>query len=231
MPELSAKSEAAYKKLLRTDGFIPFYRQATVIDALENSRIGSRPARRTGKTSFSLNDLRAIPWVFSWTQARFYLPGWFGTGSALQDLKQHRPDDFQALKDGITNSVFLTYVFTNVETNLASANRDLMESYAAMVDDAELRERFMKIILDEFELTHDLLAEIFQGNFAERRPRMKKTLDIREAPLRVLHRQQVKLISQWRQLKAENKEEEAEKLFPKILLSINAISSGLRTTG
>ena len=231
VPELAQGSEAAYKELLRTEGFIPFYREATIIDALENSRIGSRPSRRTGKTSFSLDDLRAIPWVFSWTQARYYLPGWFGTGSALKALKENEPAKFQTLKDNLANSVFLTYVLTNVETNLASANRELMETYGALCTDEALREKFIGIITDEYELTRELLAEVFDGSFAERRPRMHKTLAIREEPLKVLHKQQVSLISQWRALKAEGKEEEAEALFPKILLSINAISSGLRTTG
>lgn len=228
---LAKDSEERYKELLRTEGFIPFYREATIIDALENSRIGSRPSRRTGKTSFSLDDLRAIPWVFSWTQARFYLPGWFGTGSALQALKKNSPEDFKALKDALPESVFLTYVLTNVETNLASANRHLMEQYASLVSDSTLRERFMKIILEEFELTTDLLTELFNGSFDERRPRMAKTLYIREAPLEVLHRQQVTLIKEWRALKAAGDLQQAETLFPKILLSINAISSGLRTTG
>ena len=231
VPELAARSEGAYKALLREEGFIPFYREATIIDALENSRIGSRPARRTGKTTFSLDDLRAIPWVFSWTQARFYLPGWFGTGSALNDLKQNRPEDFADLKKNLKESVFLTYVLTNVETNLASANTELMQDYANLVKDEALRDRFMEIILNEYNLTRDLLAEVFDGDFETRRPRMNKTLDIREAPLKVLHKQQVNLIRDWRALVAKGDEKAAEELYPKILLSINAISSGLRTTG
>lgn len=228
---LAVGSEDAYKELLNTDGFIPFYREATIIDVLENSCIGSRPSRRTGKTGFSLDDLRAIPWVFSWTQARFYLPGWFGTGSALKKLKDESPEDFANLKANLPNSVFLTYVLTNVETNLASANRELMETYASLVTDEALREKFMGIILNEFELTRELLTEVFNGEFEQRRPRMNKTLNIREEPLQVLHKQQVKLITHWRALKEAGKEEKAEKLLPRILLSINAISSGLRTTG
>jgi phosphoenolpyruvate carboxylase len=231
MPKLSEGSEAAYQKLLKTEGFIPFYREATIIDALENSRIGSRPSRRTGKKEFSLDDLRAIPWVFSWTQARFYLTGWFGVGSALNKMKQESPADYQALKKGLKESTFLQYALTNVETNLASANRELMITYGDLCTDDILKDRFMGIILAEFDLTKELLSDIFNGGFDQRRPRMSKTLAIREEPLKVLHNQQVHLIKQWRALKAEGKEEAAEDLFPKILLSINAISSGLRTTG
>ena len=231
LPFLADQSQAAYQEFLRADGFIDFYRQVTPIDALENSRIGSRPARRTGKKGHSITDLRAIPWVFSWTQARFYLPGWFGTGSALRALKSQSPDRFAALKAALHHSTFLSYVFTNVETNLASANLELMADYAGLVEDKQLRERFMQRIVDEFECTRDLLAELFNGPMEERRPRMAKTLGIREAPLKVLHRQQIAILREWRQLVADERESAADAIFPKLLLSINAIASGLRTTG
>src|SRR5690606_15882948 len=210
LPFLAEKSQEAYQELLKTDGFIDFYRQVTPIDALENSRIGSRPARRTGKKGHSIADLRAIPWVFSWTQARFYLPGWFGVGSALEALQSSSPTEFEALRDALTRSNFLGYVFTNVETNLASANLDLMDEYASLVEDPALRARFMDIIVAEFHRTRDLLESLFSGNIGRRRPRMAKTLEIREAPLRVLHRQQISLLREWRGLLADEREVEAE---------------------
>src|SRR5207344_1418659 len=84
MGELSNSSREAYRGLLSMEGFVDFFRAATPIDALELSSIGSRPSRRTGQRS--LADLRAIPWVFSWNQSRYYLPGWYGVGSALEAL-------------------------------------------------------------------------------------------------------------------------------------------------
>ena len=78
MDHLAESSRLAYRELLETDGFVQFYRQVTPIDAIERSRIGSRPSRRTGQAS--LEDLRAIPWVFSWNQSRYYLPGGTGWG-------------------------------------------------------------------------------------------------------------------------------------------------------
>jgi phosphoenolpyruvate carboxylase len=231
LPYLAEKSQQAYQALLKTDGFIDFYRQVTPIDALENSRIGSRPARRTGKKGHSIADLRAIPWVFSWTQARFYLPGWFGVGSALEALQTATPGEFSALKAALPRSTFLGYVFTNVETNLASANLELMHEYAALVEDAALRTKFMDLIVAEFHRTRDMLTVLHDGKLDSRRPRMAKTLAIREAPLGVLHRQQIAILREWRGLVADEKEAEAEAMFPKMLLSINAIASGLRTTG
>ena len=228
---LSDSSQKTYQALLRSEGFIEFYRQATPIDALENSRIGSRPARRTSKKSHSISDLRAIPWVFSWTQARYYLPGWFGVGTALSQLKKSSPDDFAALKDALGKSTFLAYVLTNVETNLASANLDLMNAYAELVADPALRETFTKRITDEFELTEKLLTELFDGSMADRRPRMAKTLQIREEPLKILHHQQIALLREWRGHIEKENQTAADALLPKLLLSINAIASGLRTTG
>ena len=231
LARLGETSQAAYQNFLKADGFIEFYRQATPIDALENSRIGSRPARRTGKKGFSISDLRAIPWVFSWTQARYYLPGWFGVGSALEALKTHDPAGFAKLKQALPQSTFLSYVLTNVETNLASANLDLMRDYADLVENPALREKFFGEIRSEFERTRTLLAELFAGEMRERRPRMAKTLEIREAPLKILHQQQIALLRVWRGHLANEQTAQADALLPKLLLSINAIASGLRTTG
>ena len=165
-------------------------------DALENSRIGSRPARRTGQST--LDDLRAIPWVFSWTQARFYLPGWYGAGSALEKLKREDPASFAALGAALKESAFLRYVLTNIESSLVSANVALMQEYANLVPDPALRDRFMALILAEHTRTRTLLEELFNGPFAARRPRLAYTLAIREEPLRVLHVQQIALLKTWR---------------------------------
>lgn len=231
MPELAAASQTIYRQLLDAEGFIGFYRQVTPIDALEQSRIGSRPARRSGRQGQSIADLRAIPWVFSWTQARFYLPGWFGVGTALASLKQDHADGFAAFKAALPKSTFLSYVLTNVETNLASANLELMHDYATLVTDVALRSRLMDLITAEFTRTRNLLAELFDGAMTERRPRMAKTLAIREAPLRVLHHRQIALLRQWRELQHAGRPQDADSLLPDLLLSINAIASGLRTTG
>jgi phosphoenolpyruvate carboxylase len=231
LSHLSEASTAAYQGFLRKPGFIDFYRQVTPIDALENARIGSRPARRTGKKGHSIADLRAIPWVFSWTQARFYLPGWFGVGSALESLQTEKPEQFAALKKALHHTPFVAYLFTNVETNLHSANRAIMQQYAALVTDPELRQTFMDLILSEFERTLQQLSDLFDGGMDVRRPRMIKTLTIRDEPLAVLHQQQVALLGEWREKVHADDLAAADQLLPKLLLSINAIASGLRTTG
>jgi phosphoenolpyruvate carboxylase len=227
--KLAADSRDAYRAFLHAPDFMKFYRQATPIDALENSRIGSRPARRTGQAS--LDDLRAIPWVFSWTQSRFYLPGWFGAGSALTKLKTDDPKSYATLAAAIPGSAFLRYVLTNIESSLVSANTDLMRAYAGLVEDTAVRDRFLGTIISEYEATRSIIDDLFQGTFEERRPRLAYTLNIREEPLKVLHDQQIALLREWRGLTAAGKTEAADAMVSDLLISINAIASGLRTTG
>ncbi|MDX6767417.1 MAG: phosphoenolpyruvate carboxylase [Candidatus Methylacidiphilales bacterium] len=227
---LSRFSSEAYRALLHREGFMDFYTQATPLDALEQSRIGSRPSRRTGART--LADLRAIPWVFSWTQSRFYLPGWYGVGTALERLEKEEPDLFKVLCSRIGKWPFLRYVLTNVETNLASADPVIMADYAGLVPAAALRRAFLDDIRGEYRRSRKMLDRIFGGRpLEQRRPRMLKTLELRDAPLRSLHRQQVDLLRHWRKLRDRDQAREAAALLPQILLSINAIASGLRTTG
>lgn len=229
LDKLATASRDAYRAYLHAPDFMTFYRQVTPIDALENARIGSRPARRTGQAS--LDDLRAIPWVFSWTQARFYLPGWFGAGSALQKLRKDDPANFDILLAAIPDNPFLRYILTNIESSLVSANTDLMRAYGELVEDSRIRERFLGTVLTEYEVTRQFIDELFQGTFEERRPRLAYTLNIREEPLKVLHQQQISLLREWRGLGVAGKSEAADAMVPDLLISINAIASGLRTTG
>ena len=227
--EMANLSGAAYRKLLKSEDFIPFFRQATPIDVLEQSRIGSRPARRTGQAT--LADLRAIPWVFSWNQSRFYLPGWYGIGSGLMELRENSVSDFDKFASGVKEWKFLRYVLTNVESNLASTDRELMAKYADLVEDKNTRDRIFGMICDEWDRTAEALELIWGGTMATRRPRMMKTLEVRAHALRVLHLQQIELIQKWRALHNAGDDEAALAMLPELLLSINAIASGLRTTG
>ena len=226
---LSAESDKAYRKLLDADDFISFYRSATPIDALETGVFGSRPSRRTGKKA-SLKDLRAIPWVFSWTQARFYLPGWYGVGSGLEAIGE---ESYQKIKDNLPKFDFLRYVFTNIESSLASANPEMMKQYAELCPDANLRKRLIDQILTEYEKTSRLVHKLFGREFDSRRPRMEKTLAVREVPLKVLHEQQISLIKRWREAGSpiEAQDGRFNRDFLALQLTINAISSGLRETG
>ncbi|HRK16861.1 MAG TPA: phosphoenolpyruvate carboxylase, partial [Prosthecobacter sp.] len=229
MDRLALWSRDAYRALLHAPDFMRFYRRATPIDALEHSRIGSRPSRRTGQAT--LDDLRAIPWVFSWTQSRFYLPGWFGTGAALDKLRTEDSAAWDTLAAELRRSPFLRYVLTNIESSLVSANESLMRDYAALVPDGTVRAHFLDMILAEHQRTRLMLEELFQGTFRQRRPRLAYTLEIREEPLAVLHAQQITLLREWRAHQEAGRAGDAEAMLPDLLISINALASGLRTTG
>jgi phosphoenolpyruvate carboxylase len=231
LEQLAERSRDEYRALLESDGFMTFFSQATPIDVLEHSSIGSRPVRRTGGQIKSLDNLRAIPWVFSWNQSRFYLPGWYGLGTALEDLASRQPAVFDALSRQVPHWPVLRYVLTNVETNLASADPTIMRLYASLVPDEQLRDRFFSRIAEEYELTVTMTERLLHGGSVERRPRMWKTLKLREATLRVLHEQQVALLRRWRTMKAAKDDAGADDLLRQLLLSVNAIASGLRTTG
>lgn len=225
MDRLAEESRREYADLLHADGFVTFFREATPIDAIEASRIGSRPARRTGQQT--LADLRAIPWVFSWGQARFYLSGWYGVGTALEWLLETDAGRFAEM--GEANFVWapLHYIISNAATSVATADPDIMREYAALVTDEAIRERFMTRIDAEYGRTRAMLEKIYDGPLSERRPNVHQTLTLRQEGLRTLHQQQIALLRQWR----GGDDAEKERLLPRMLLTVNAIASGLRTTG
>jgi phosphoenolpyruvate carboxylase len=126
---------------------------------------------------------------------------------------------------------FVRYLLTNVESSVVSADLELMEEYAGLVEEPEIRERFMSRIRREWKLTMEGLAEVCGSGVSGRRPRMYRTLGYRTEALRVLHHQQMGLLKRWRGALASGDAEGAEGILPELLLSVNAIASGLRTTG
>jgi phosphoenolpyruvate carboxylase len=212
----------AYRRLVERDGFVAFFRQATPIDAIERTRIGSRPAHRTGKQT--IEDLRAIPWVFSWSQARFHLPGWYGVGTALEWLRVEHPQDWSELCGEIRGWPFLAYLLPNVGAGLLMANTDIMRLYATLVEDASVRDTFLEDILAEYQLTSDRLDELFGDAGEARRPRLMLAVTLRRRALARLHEEQVRLLRAWR---ADPREDTLREL----LLTVNAIAMGQKMTG
>jgi len=231
MDQLTVTSRAAYEGLIHSDGFVTFFRQATPIDVIESSRIGSRPARRTGLLTIA--DLRAIPWVFSWSQARFYLSGWFGAGAALTSLQRSDASAFNALRREAFTWPPLRYLVTNISTSLMAADPDVMRQYASLVESDALRDRLLAAILEEYARTRSAVEEIFGGPLSVRRPRVAATLARREARLRLLHDQQVALLRRWRATGSADSTADgaADPLLIDLLVTVNAIASGLGATG
>lgn len=229
MDRLAERSRQAYTALVHADGFLDFFRQATPIDVLSESRIGSRPARRTGQNT--LDDLRAIPWVFSWGQSRFYLSGWYGVGSALEELHTQHPEAFAAVKQETFTWPPLHYMLSNAATSIEIADEEMMAAYADLVEDAAIRVHILGMIQAEFARTRRMLELIYAGPLAIRRPNIHGMMSLRRTGLRVLHQQQIELLRTWRQLRQAGDAAGAEALLPRLLLTVNAIASGLGSTG
>ena len=232
MDRLSCLSQTRYRALLEHSSFMQFFSQATPIDAIESSRIGSRPPRRTGKRT--LQDLRAIPWVFSWNQSRFVLPGWFGIGTALETLVEEEPAALDRLLDGKREHSGrwppLHYLISNVATAWMTASPRWMNEYSQLVTDPACADAIQRIATEEYALTGKWLERIYEAPLREARPRIHQVLRLREEALEPLHREQLALLREWRREK-ETDSSAADRLLPQLLLSINAIAAGLGTTG
>jgi phosphoenolpyruvate carboxylase len=226
---LASTSRRAYQALLGTEGFVTFFRQATPIDVIEASRIGSRPARRTGQQT--LEDLRAIPWVFSWSQSRFFLSAWYGAGSALQALRQEQPAEWQALRSGAFEWPPLRFLLTSIASGLMATDEEIMRAYAGLVEDARLRDRILTPILEERARATAAIEEVFGGPLMEQRPGAAAAIRRRAGRLGALHHDQVALLAEWRRRGPDAAGASADPLLIHLLVTVNAIAGGLGTTG
>jgi phosphoenolpyruvate carboxylase len=223
---LAKETKFSYESLIKSDGFVSFFRAATPIDAIEISKIGSRPAKRTGAST--LEDLRAIPWVFSWSQSRYHMTSWFGLGSAFKKMKVEQPAFYETLKESLKTDAFLRYVFTNVDTSLAATDSSIMERYAKLVTDEKLRKNFLSKFLEELHLVRSYMQDLLGKSFQERRKNHFYSTQLRASLMDTLHRKQVELLKKWRNEKTQSQSEEIQL---DLLLTINAIAGANRNTG
>jgi phosphoenolpyruvate carboxylase len=228
MDTLAQKSLEHYQELVETPGFINFYSKVTCIDVLEKIKIGSRPARRSGKRT--LNDLRAIPWVFSWNLSRISITGWYGLGSALKNLKSNSPEDFEKLKNAIKDWPFFKFLLIQTETNLILANKDIMQNYSKLDDYREESKIFMEKIQEDYELCLQMIEECLKKPAILRRTTQYDNLLWRNEKLNILHQLHIDYIKKWRAIPEEDFIQK-EIILTQLLSIINALSSGLKNTG
>ena len=220
MRSLSVAAFAAYRGLVYDEpGFRTFFRQATPIGEIAALKIGSRPASRT--KSDAIEDLRAIPWVFSWAQARIMLPGWYGVGAALDAF----PDRglLRAMAEGWP---FFQTALSNLEMVLAKSDMDVAAGYADLVGDEALRMRIFGAIADGWASAHDGLLDIAgQSALLERNPALARSISLRLPYIEPLNHLQIELLRRHRSGDADDRVREG------IHLTINGIAAGLRNTG
>ena len=226
---MAQESQNVYTQLLNEQGFIAFFRQATPIDALEQSRIGSRPSRRTG--AYSLADLRAIPWVFAWSQARYNMTSWYGIGSTLERLRTEHPKDYEKFQIALKDDPFIRYFITNVDTSLARSSIHIMKDYAELVDNKNIRNKFSQLFEKELSLTEAHLSFLLDKTLEERRPRHYYSNLLRNSLIEDLHRSQIRLLKEWRTLVKSDDSQQSDKTLVSLLLTVNAIASATGQTG
>jgi len=226
MDQLSALAFKAYRGLVyETEGFVEYFWASTVINEIATLNIGSRPASR--KKTRAIEDLRAIPWVFSWAQCRLMLPGWFGFGSAVEAWIAEHPDQGMAfLKELYQEWPFFRMLLSNMDMVLAKSSIAIASRYAELVSDADLREQIFGRIRREWHLSIETLLEISgQDRLLQGNPLLERSVRNRFPYLDPLNHVQVELL---REHRAQNPDAQ---VLRGIQITINGISAGLRNTG
>jgi phosphoenolpyruvate carboxylase len=226
MEQLSALAYAAYRGLVyETEGFVEYFWASTVITEISTLNIGSRPASR--KKTRAIEDLRAIPWVFSWAQCRLMLPGWYGFGSAVEAWISKHPDKgMPFLRELYREWPFFRTLLSNMDMVLAKSSIAIASRYAELVADAGLRENIFGRIRREWHASIETLLDIMgQERLLQGNPLLERSIRNRFPYLDPLNHVQVELLKEHR---AQNPDEQ---LLRGIQLTINGISAGLRNSG
>jgi phosphoenolpyruvate carboxylase len=222
MDVIAAESRNAYRKLIyETPDFYQYFRTATPIDLIERMRIGSRPSARRAKSG--IDALRAIPWVFAWTQARFTLPGWYGLGTGLQKAVDQFGDE--AFRNMFYEWYFMRALTADAEMVLAKSDLGIAKLYSELSGD--LHDVFYPIIRDEFNRTRDLILE-YSGHetLLEGDATLQRAIALRNPYVDPMSLMQIDLLRRWRESGCED-----EALFTALLASVNGIAQGLQNTG
>jgi phosphoenolpyruvate carboxylase len=223
MAQLSAHAFAAYRKAIYdTPGFDLFFRKMTPVGELTGLNIGSRPASRT--TSTRIEDLRAIPWVFSWAQARVMLPGWFGFGSAVEAFLAEHPAGLAQLQEMAKTWPFFKVTLANMGMVLAKSDMSIAERYAQLAE-PKLRETHWPVIAAEHARTIAALEKITLAPLLADNATLKRSIDHRFPYLDPLNHVQVELIRRHRAGDTD------ERVSRGIHLTVNGLASGLRNSG
>jgi phosphoenolpyruvate carboxylase len=225
MDYLSAEAYRAYRCLVyETEGFDRFFRESTVIGEIANLNIGSRPSSRTA--SERIEDLRAIPWVFSWSQCRLMLPGWYGFGRAVEAWLASRPDGMAVLRVMYRDWPFFRMLLSNMDMVLAKSDLAIASRYAELVADQSLRERIFSRLRAEWQSAVNAVLAIMEHNsLLESNPLLARSIRNRFPYLDPLNHMQIELLKRYR---AGDRD---EAVVTGIHLTINGLAAGLRNSG
>ena len=222
MDVIAAESRTAYRKLIYdAPGFYDYFRSATPIDVIERMRIGSRPSARRSQSG--IEDLRAIPWVFAWTQSRFTLPGWYGLGTGL--AKAIEQFGHEAFSDMFREWFFFRSLIADAEMVIAKSDLGISKLYSELSGD--LHDKFFPTILSEFELTRDTILDYSEHeSILEGDVTLQRAIMLRNPYVDPISLMQVDLLRRWRESNREDSE-----VFDALLATVNGLAQALQNTG
>ncbi|MDC3416024.1 phosphoenolpyruvate carboxylase [Aquibacillus salsiterrae] len=229
---MSEVSEIALKKysslVFEDEGFLTYFNQSTPLHELGDLNIGSRPMKRKGSNRFE--DLRAIPWVFSWTQSRQLLPAWYAAGTGLNEIIKNN-SNLELLQQMYEEWPFFQATINNLQMALTKADLTTAKEYAKMVTDEAIQKRIFGQITEEYNLTKAVVLQITnQAELMDHKPNIRESVKLRNPLVDPLNLFQVKLVSELRQENLKD-EEDTDDLLNEVLLTINGVAAGLRNTG
>ncbi len=230
MEQISETAFASYRGFVRGEGFLDYFTQATPVEELQHLRIGSRPAKRKAGSK-SLDDLRAIPWVFGWTQSRHLLPGWLAVGSALESFVAQNPRKHLALlKEMYERWPFFHSTISNIEMTLAKSDFQIARQYAERLPELKLGRHIFQLLKNEHARTCRVVLQITgEKHLLDKSPVLQRSIEVRNPYVDPMSYLQVELLARNRNDKLST--EDREKLLYAILLTINGIAAGMRNTG
>jgi len=228
MEALSGAAHAAYRRLVEHPDLVTYFQEASPLEEIGLLNIGSRPTRRFGART--LADLRAIPWVFAWTQNRHFVPGWYGVGSGVATFLEVRGARGEALlKRMFADFRLFRLIIDEVEKTLAYVDLGLAREYAGLVQEAGARENVLSLFEEEYHRTVEAVRRVTEsGDLADRFPRFRERLGRRLPTLNQVNRQQIELLRRYRAAAGDTMQ---ESYLAPLLLSINCIAAGFGTTG
>ncbi|HEU4587753.1 MAG TPA: phosphoenolpyruvate carboxylase [Gemmatimonadales bacterium] len=228
MEAIAGASMAAYRQLVDHPMLLPYYTVASPLEEISLLNLGSRPARRFGART--LADLRAIPWVFAWTQNRHFVPGWYGIGAGIETFLDVRGARGEALLQRMFNdSRLFRLIIDEVEKTLAQVDLDMARAFAGLHPDAEVRDTIFGMIEEEYRRSVAAVLRVSGGRaLAERFPRFLRKLARRMPTINQAGRLQIELLARYR---AAESEEERSETLQQLLLSINCVAAGFGATG
>ena len=228
--EMAKSSYERYRQFVYSNDFARFFREATPISELAEFNIGSRPISR-GQGSTRIEDLRAIPWVFAWTQTRIMLPSWYGVGFALEGFAGRRSGPrTEMLRAMYEDWPFFRSLIDNLEMVLVKCDLGVGRRYASLVKDARLRKKLWTEIEEEFDRTVTMVRRVTgKRELLANQPQLRETLRLRDPYIDPLSVLQVQLLARYRGMSASDPEK--DDVLRAILRSVNGIAAGLQNTG